>query len=62
MRTLNFHCKKSMLRSARILRLNYCSNIKASVSSGVIHVNAILSKQRNRLNLEMRGDLRLKLT
>ncbi|KRX42099.1 SCAN domain-containing protein 3 [Trichinella murrelli] len=32
------------------------------VEAGFSHVNAILSKQRNRLNLEMRGDLRLKLT
>jgi len=32
------------------------------VHAGFSHVNAILSKQRNRLNLEERGDLRLKLT
>ncbi|KRZ66133.1 SCAN domain-containing protein 3 [Trichinella papuae] len=32
------------------------------VEAGFSHVNGILSKQRNRLNLEMRGDLRLKLT
>jgi len=32
------------------------------VEVGFSHVNAILSKQRNRLNLEKRGDLRLKLT
>ncbi|KRZ48612.1 SCAN domain-containing protein 3 [Trichinella nativa] len=32
------------------------------VEAGVSHVNAILIKQRNRLNLEMLGDLRLKLT
>jgi len=32
------------------------------VEAGFSHVNAILSKQRNRLNLEERGDLRLKLT
>lgn len=32
------------------------------VEAGFSHANAILSKQRNRLNLEERGDLRLKLT
>jgi len=32
------------------------------VEAGFSHVDAILSKQRNRLNLEERGDLRLKLT
>jgi len=32
------------------------------VEAGFSHVNAILSKQRNRLNLEEWGDLRLKLT
>ncbi|XP_003369530.1 putative zinc finger protein [Trichinella spiralis] len=32
------------------------------VEAGFSHVNAILSKQRNILNLEMRGDFRLKLT
>ncbi|KAF2367302.1 hypothetical protein FHG87_001946 [Trinorchestia longiramus] len=32
------------------------------VEAGVSHVKAILTKQRNRLNLENRGDLRLKLT
>jgi len=32
------------------------------VEAGFSHVNAILSKQHNRLNLEIRGDLRLKLT
>jgi len=32
------------------------------VEAGFSHVSAILSKQRNRLNLEERGDLRLKLT
>jgi len=32
------------------------------VEAGFSHVNAILSKQCNRLNLEDQGDLRLKLT
>jgi hypothetical protein len=32
------------------------------VEAGFSHVSAVLSKQRNRLNLEERGDLRLKLT
>ncbi|KAF2358935.1 Ribonuclease H-like domain [Trinorchestia longiramus] len=32
------------------------------VEAGFSHANAILTKQRNRLNLENRGDLRLKLT
>jgi hypothetical protein len=32
------------------------------VEAGFSHVNAILSKQRNHLNLEEWGDLRLKLT
>ena len=32
------------------------------VESGFSHANRILTKQRNRLNLESRGDLRLKLT
>ncbi|KAF2347100.1 hypothetical protein FHG87_022143 [Trinorchestia longiramus] len=32
------------------------------VEAGFSQVNAILTKQRNRLNLENRGDLRLKLT
>ncbi|KAF2348263.1 hypothetical protein FHG87_020981 [Trinorchestia longiramus] len=32
------------------------------VEAGYSHANAILTKQRNRLNLENRGDLRLKLT
>ncbi|KRY46552.1 hypothetical protein T03_16702 [Trichinella britovi] len=38
------------------------SDIFASFVTSDELVNAILSKQRNRLNLEMRGDLRLKLT
>ncbi|KAF2361422.1 hypothetical protein FHG87_007818 [Trinorchestia longiramus] len=32
------------------------------VEAGFSHANAILTEQRNRLNLENRGDLRLKLT
>ncbi|KAF2350822.1 hypothetical protein FHG87_018422 [Trinorchestia longiramus] len=32
------------------------------VEAGFNHADAILTKQRNRLNLENRGDLRLKLT
>ncbi|KRZ12658.1 SCAN domain-containing protein 3 [Trichinella zimbabwensis] len=32
------------------------------VEAGFSHANAILSKQRNRLNEEMRDDLRMKLT
>ena len=32
------------------------------MEAGFSHVDEILSKQRNRLNLEERGDLRLKLT
>lgn len=32
------------------------------VEAGFSHANAILTKQRNRLNLQTRGDLRLKLT
>ncbi|KAF2361250.1 hypothetical protein FHG87_007999 [Trinorchestia longiramus] len=32
------------------------------VEAGFSHANAILTKQRNRLNLENRGDLRLNLT
>ena len=32
------------------------------VEAGFSHANAVLTKQRNRLNLEERGDLRLKLT
>ncbi|KAF2346150.1 hypothetical protein FHG87_023095 [Trinorchestia longiramus] len=32
------------------------------VRAGFSHANAIITKQRNRLNLENRGDLRLKLT
>jgi len=32
------------------------------MEAGFSHVNAIPSKQRNRFNLEERGDLKLKLT
>ena len=32
------------------------------VEAGFSHANAVLTKQRNRLKLEERGDLRLKLT
>ena len=32
------------------------------VEAGFSHANAVLTKQRNRLSLEERGDLRLKLT
>ncbi|KAF2347466.1 hypothetical protein FHG87_021778, partial [Trinorchestia longiramus] len=32
------------------------------VEAGFSHANAIMTKQRNRLNLENRGNLRLKLT
>ncbi|KRZ86460.1 hypothetical protein T08_2975 [Trichinella sp. T8] len=38
------------------------SDIFASFGTSDEFINAILSKQRNRLNLEMRRDLRLKLT
>ncbi|KRX69368.1 hypothetical protein T06_1205 [Trichinella sp. T6] len=48
------HYEKLILRDAK--------NIFASFVTSDELVNAILSKQRNRLNLEMRGDLRLKLT
>ncbi|KRY11557.1 hypothetical protein T12_1301 [Trichinella patagoniensis] len=66
-----------LLRTEDIMRLAYTSSemnamaqsyfktlsdIFASFVTSDELVNAILSKQRNRLNLEMRGDLRLKLT
>ncbi|KRY41522.1 hypothetical protein T01_10958 [Trichinella spiralis] len=38
------------------------SDLFASFVTSDELVKAILSKQRNRLNLEMRGDVRLKLT
>jgi len=43
------------------LLLTQCLRGRGVEPFGVSHANAILTKQRNRLNLDERGDLLLKL-
>ena len=43
------------------LSLSYLHSQRRIWLSGFSHANTILTKQRNRLNLESHGDLRLKL-
>ncbi|KAF2366290.1 hypothetical protein FHG87_002943 [Trinorchestia longiramus] len=55
--TLRFRC--SILRA---FLLTIAEFVFQRITAGFSHANAILTKQRNRLNLENRGDLLLKLT
>ncbi|KRZ50884.1 hypothetical protein T02_1289 [Trichinella nativa] len=58
MPTLNFNYKKRTLRWCKS-RGVITAQTSYQVESGFSHANAILKKRRNRLNLEMRINLRL---